>query len=303
MPSLKEVKTRITSVTSTQKITKAMKMVAASKLRKAQVKMINIRPYTEKLNYILNNISQNKEDDHLNKFQLQREVKKVLIIVVTSDRGLCGAFNNNICKAVISHIENKYNPDNISTDITLMCIGKKGLDYFSRRSYEIIGDYMKLFQNLNFFEAKKAAGFVFNGFLNDDFQAVDLIYNEFKNVAAQIIRTEQFLPVVELIDDRLISTKTDNEQDMSNIDYIFEPTNQQILEKLIPHSLIINFYKALLESNAAEHGARMTAMDQATDNADDLLKDLKLSYNRARQTNITTEILEIVGGAEAIASN
>ena len=320
MPNLKEVKSRIASVISTQQITKAMKMVAASKLRRAQDKMLHIRPYAERLNDILGSISQGKSDDHINEFQLKRDVKKILIIVVTSDRGLCGAFNSNIYKAVATHIQNKYNKAHSSSEgegrgeITLMCIGKKGWDYFSksmsralaRERVEIVGDYVKLFSNLDFIEVKKATDHILNGFLNDDFQIVDIIYNEFKNVAAQIIRTEQFLPIVEnSLPHTIKGVDGKQESGQANktnpeVDYIFEPSRKQIMNALIPYSLRIRFYKALLESNAAEHGARMTAMDQATDNAEEILSDLRLTYNRTRQAAITKEILEIVGGAEAL---
>ncbi|MCH8318185.1 MAG: F0F1 ATP synthase subunit gamma, partial [Bacteroidetes bacterium] len=308
MPNLKEVKSRIASIISTQQITKAMKMVAASKLRRAQDKILHIRPYAERLNDILGSISQGKSDDHINEFQLQRDVKKILIIVITSDRGLCGAFNSNIYKAVVTHIQNKYNKapspsgdtsrsnrgEGVEGEVTLMCIGKKGWDYFSKRRYEIAADYVKLFNNLNFIEAKKATDHIFNGFLNDDFQIVDIIYNEFKNVAAQIIRTEQFLPIVENSLPHTTKGVDGGQESGLAVDYIFEPSRKQIMNALIPYSLRIRFYRALLESNAAEHGARMTAMSQATDNAEEILKDLRLTYNRTRQAAITKEILEIV---------
>jgi F-type H+-transporting ATPase subunit gamma len=294
MPSLKEVRLRIQSINSTQQITKAMKMVAAAKLRRAQDAIIQMRPYTQRLQTILQNISSQLEDNTANPFADEREPARILIVVITSDRGLAGAFNANITKAVGSLLDGKYASQVAAGNVTLLTIGKKGNDFFGRRKYPLNSDYATLFSSLNFNQVRRVAEFVMDGFLARRFDRVELVYNEFKNVATQIIRTEQFLPIVEVKNE---SQKT------SAINYIFEPSEKEIFAELIPKTLKIQFYKALLESNASEHGARMTAMDKATDNAKELLKDLKLVYNRTRQAAITKEILEIVGGAEALASN
>ena len=294
MASLKEVRGRIISVNSTQQITKAMKMVAAAKLRRAQDNIIKIRPYAEKLNTILNNLSETLDDSSDNPFSAEREVKHVLIVVVTSDRGLAGAFNANVVKGTMSLINEKYKAQAKAGNITVLCIGKKGFDFFTKKDMKVIGDFSTTFLNLTFDNARKAAEFAMNGFVNNVYDRVEIVYNEFKNVATQIIRQEQFLPI------KREKTSVKNVK-AANVDYIFEPSKEEIVAQLIPKSLKIQFYKSLLESNASEHGARMTAMDKATDNAKELLKELKLTYNRTRQAAITKEILEIVGGAEALA--
>jgi F-type H+-transporting ATPase subunit gamma len=294
MASLKEVRGRIISVNSTQQITKAMKMVAAAKLRRAQDNIVKIRPYAEKLNTILNNLSETLDDSADNPFSAEREVKNVLIVVVTSDRGLAGAFNANVVKGTMSLINEKYKAQAKAGNIIVLCVGKKGFDFFSKKDMKVIGDFSSTFLNLTFENARKAAEFAMNGFVNNEYDRVEIVYNEFKNVATQIIRQEQFLPI------KREKTIVKNVK-TANVDYIFEPSKEEIVSQLIPKSLKIQFYKALLESNASEHGARMTAMDKATDNAKELLKELKLTYNRTRQAAITKEILEIVGGAEALA--
>ena len=290
MANLKEVKERIKSVSSTQQITKAMKMVAAAKLRRAQDRIVQMRPYSEKLASILANVSSGNDDEGVNTYSVEREVKKVLIVPVTSDRGLCGAFNSNIFKGV----RNLLNQDAMSgVDVTIMPIGKKSYDFFKKSKHTLIDDHWSVFGDLNFDVVRAAAEHVMNAFESGEFDQVYLVYNEFKNVATQIIRTEQFLPIV----------ATESEETTTNSDYLYEPSKDFIVEELIPKSLKIQFYKAVLESNASEHGARMTAMGKATDNAGELLKDLKLTYNRTRQAAITKEILEIVGGAEALAAD
>ncbi|MDO1448585.1 ATP synthase F1 subunit gamma [Rhodocytophaga aerolata] len=294
MPSLKEVRLRIQSINSTQQITKAMKMVAAAKLRRAQDAIIQMRPYTQRLQTILQNISSQLEDEASNPYAEEREPNKVLLVVITSDRGLAGAFNANVTKAVNSLLTGKYASQAAAGNVQLLTIGKKGNDFFGRRKYPLNSEYATLFSSLNFNQARRVAEFAMDGFLARRFDRVELVYNEFKNVATQIIRTEQFLPIVEV---------KNESQKASTTNYIFEPSEKEIFAELIPKTLKIQFYKALLESNASEHGARMTAMDKATDNAKELLKDLKLIYNRTRQAAITKEILEIVGGAEALASN
>ncbi len=293
MANLKEVKGRIQSVTSTQQITKAMKMVAAAKLRRAQDRIIQMRPYSQKLSAIIQNVSAGVDSSKIsNPYAEEREVNKVLLVVVTSDRGLCGAFNSNIMKATKKHIAEKYADVETQGGLTILPVGKKAYEHFAKRGYNVIDTYAHLFHDLDFAHVMEAAEFAMTGFVNGDFDQVDLIYNEFKNVATQILNTEQFLPIVQ--------SETEEEVPEEN-DYIYEPSQKFIFSEIIPKSLKIQFYKALLESNASEQGARMTAMDQATDNAGELLKELRLTYNRTRQAAITKEILEIVGGAEALA--
>ena len=295
MANLKEVKNRISSVISTQQITKAMKMVAAAKLRRAQDSIIQMRPYANKLSVILSNVSSGVDHDLENVYAEQKPIERVLLVVVSSDRGLCGAFNSNVFKGALSLIEEKYQEQKNNENIYILPIGRKSLDFFKKKDFQLIDDYAELFGDLNFDDARKAAEFAMDGFKNGDYDVVEIIYNEFKNVATQILRREQFLP--------LIPNDSHAETDVSNLDYIFEPSKETIVKELIPKSLKIGFYKALLESNASEQGARMTAMDKATENANELLKELKLTYNRTRQAAITKEILEIVGGAEALSNN
>lgn len=291
MANLKEVRTRIQSVKSTQQITKAMKMVAASKLRKAQDAILQMRPYVKKLYGILENASASLEGTHQSEYSIEREIKKVLVVVVTSDKGLCGAFNTNAIKAALSLIDENYRNQETNGQLWILPIGKKAYDYFQKRNYQVVDNYKDIFTDLSFDKAKEAAEFVMDGFLKDDFDVVELVYNEFKNVATQILRADQFLPIVNVEKEEKIKRPTD---------YIFEPSIEYIIKVMIPSTLKVQFYKAILESNASEHGARMTAMDQATENAGELLKDLRLVYNRTRQAAITKEILEIVGGAEAL---
>jgi len=291
MANLKEVRTRIQSVKSTQQITKAMKMVAASKLRKAQDAILQMRPYVQKLYGILENATANLDGEHQSAYSVQREIKRVLIVVVTSDRGLCGAFNSNIIKASLASIKEKYQDQEANNALWIMPIGRKAFDYFKKRNYQVVEDHYDIFGELTFERVKEAAQFAMDGYINGDYDRVELIYNEFKNVATQILQVEQFLPIAE---------QEKEEKEDHQTDYIFEPSIEYIVEEMIPRTLKVQFYKAVLESNASEHGARMTAMDQATDNAGELLKDLRLVYNRTRQAAITTEILEIVGGAEAL---
>lgn len=293
MANLKEVRNRIDSISSTQQITKAMKMVAAAKLKRAQDNIIQMRPYAQKLGEILTNVSSSASEGVETAYSASRPVEKVLIVVVTSDRGLCGGFNSSIFKAVNAVIDDKYKAQHETGNLELLAVGKKGLEFFERRNYTINSDYSTLFSDLSFDNAKEAAEYAMNAYEEGVYDEITIVYNEFKNVAVQIVRTEQFLPIVE-------SEKEEGSE--SNMDYIFEPSQEFIVKELIPKSLKIQFYRALLESNASEHGARMTAMDKATDNAGEMLKDLKLVYNRTRQAAITTEILEIVGGAEALAN-
>ena len=295
MANLKEVKNRITSVQSTQQITKAMKMVAASKLRRAQERIEKLRPYAEKLNTILQNVSSGTEVDIA--YATQREVNRVLVVVITSDRGLCGGFNNTVLKAATKLVEGKYANELEAGFVSIMPIGKRANEYFTKRNFHLVDDYTNMFQNLDFDTAKKAPEFAMESFINEKFDQVELVYNEFKNVATQLLRIEQFLPIV-----AEESNTSETKVTEAETEYLFEPSKEFIIEDLVPKSLKIKFYKAILESNAAEHGARMTAMGQATDNAGELLKELKLTYNRTRQAAITTEILEIVAGAQALKS-
>ena len=293
MANLKEVKTRITSVVSTQQITKAMKMVAAAKLRKSQERITQMRPYALKLNSILQNVSSNSDSDFENVYGTEREIKNVLLIVVTSDRGLCGAFNSNVFKRTLKLIEENYSSQYNSGNLSILPVGKKAADYFIKRKYNVVSEHSDLFTRLSFDNVKVAAEETMKAFADGTYDRVDIIYNEFKNVATQVLNVEQFLPIAPV---------EEEEGSTDNVDYIFEPSIDFIVEELIPKSLKIQFYKALLESNASENGARMTAMDQATENAGELLKELRLTYNRTRQAAITKEILEIVGGAEALGS-
>ncbi|EMR01814.1 ATP synthase F1 subunit gamma [Cesiribacter andamanensis] len=290
MPNLKEVKNRIVSVTSTQQITKAMKMVAAAKLRRAQESIMQMRPYAQKLNEILQNVSTAQVETP---YAEQREVQNILVIAVTADRGLSGAFNTNIFRRVRIMLEEELSSYQAKGTLEIMPIGKKGVDFFKRREVRTDNSFGTLFSRLSFDEARAVAEHAMQGFVEGRYDKVLVVYNEFKNVATQIVRTEQLLPIV--------PAEPTTDAPISNIDYIFEPTKEEIVTELIPKSIKVQFYKMLLESRASEEGARMTAMDKATDNAGELLKELKLMYNRTRQAAITKEILEIVGGAEALA--
>ena len=273
---------------STQQITKAMKMVSAAKLRRAQEKIVQMRPYSQKLTAILNNVSAASEGDSDIVFAAKREVKKVLLVPITSDKGLCGAFNTNILKATNTAIKEQF-PD---AEISILPIGKKSYEYYKKLDYSLVDAYFGMYQQLSFDVVKEAATYAMNGFLAGDYDQVVLVFNEFKNVATQVVRVEQFLPMAPQEVESASPAETD---------YLLEPSRTYIIEELVPISLRIQFYKAVLESNASEHGARMTAMDKATENAGELLKELKLMYNRTRQAAITNEILEIVAGANALA--
>ncbi len=293
MANLKEVRNRIQSVNSTQQITKAMKMVAAAKLRRSQDAITQMRPYAQRLSLMLQNISASIDDNVENPYAVERTVNKVLLVVVTSDRGLAGAFNANIIKATNNLISEKYAVQAQSGNVHLLTVGKKGLDFFGKRNHTVHREFTGIFTALSFGAARQAAEFAMDGFVKGSYDRVEIIYNEFRNVATQIIRTERFLP----IQSAPVST-----QKQTKADYIYEPSKEEIFKELVPKSLKIQFYKTLLDSNASENGARMMAMDKATENAKELIKELKLVYNRTRQAAITKEILEIVGGAEALSS-
>ena len=291
MANLKEVKQRIISVSSTQQITKAMKMVAAAKLRKAQDKIVQMRPYSQKLTSILNNVAAAMGSELQISYAENREVRNVLIIAMTSDKGLCGAFNSNIIKATVQLTTGTFKDKNV----TVLPLGKKAFEFFGRRSYSVISGYSDIFNNLSFENVREIAMTAMNSFTSGEFDQVVLVYNHFRNVATQDVTVEQFLPMQGAdLGDSVKSSQTD---------YVLEPSPQYIVEELVPTSLKTQFYKAVLESNASEHGARMTSMDKATENAGELLKDLKLMYNRSRQAAITNEILEIVAGANALEGN
>lgn len=291
MANLKEVRNRIVSVSSTQQITSAMKMVSAAKLRRAQEAVTQMRPYSNKLKELLENLTANSggSDDVYSK---QREVKNVLLVVITSNRGLCGGFNANVIKAATRLAREEHK----GCKVSVLGIGKKGADYFKKTDFGIMESAMlrglnELFDNLTFANVAPVAEKVMQAFADGQFDRIELIYNQFKNAAVQITTVEQFLPFEVPV----------NQNKTKTLDYIFEPDVEEIIADLIPRSLKTTLFKALLDSLASEHGARMTAMHKATDNAGSLIKELKLTYNKARQAAITNEILEIVGGAEALA--
>lgn len=291
MANLKEVRIRIASVQSTQQITKAMKMVSAAKLKRATNAIIQLRPYATKLKEILGNLSASLENSS-SPFIQEREPNKVLIVVVSSNRGLAGAFNMNVIKTANNLIAEKYSEQLKKGNVSIVAIGKKSQDFYEKRSYNVIGNNNEVFSALTFENVTKITEAIMDGFIKGDFDRVEVVYNRFKNAAVQILTTEQLLPL----------PKTEEAADVktSNIDYILEPSQEEIVAQLIPKSVKIQLYKAVLDSHASEHGARMTSMDKATENAGDLLKALKLSYNQARQAAITTELTEIVSGAAAL---
>jgi len=292
MANLKEVRIRISSVQSTQQITKAMKMVSAAKLKRATNAIVQLRPYATKLKEILGNLSANLEGSSSPYIQ-EREPNKVLVVVVSSNRGLAGAFNMNVIKAANNLIAEKYSEQFKRGDVSIVSIGKKTQDFYEKRSYKVIGNNNNVYNELTFENVTKITDEIMAGFKRGDFDKVELVYNRFKNAAVQILTTEQLLP--------LPKTEVNKEEvKQHQIDYILEPSQEEIVKELIPKSIKIQLYKAVLDSHASEHGARMTSMDKATENAGDLLKALKLSYNQARQAAITTELTEIVSGAAAL---
>ena len=286
MANLKEIRLRITSVGSTMQITSAMKMVSAAKLKRAQDAIIQMRPYANKLTELLKNLSASLDNSDGGVYTQEREIKNVLLVTVTSNRGLCGGFNAYIIKKAKALINEDYTNANVS----VLSIGKKSSEHFTKNGFNVVSTHDALFGDLTFDNVAKVAEGIMEQFVEGDYDKVVLVYNQFKNAATQIIMTENFLPVQ--------AAENDSE---AVVDYIFEPTKQEIVEQLIPKSLKTQLFKAVLDSHAAEHGARMTAMHKATDNASELKKDLTLTYNKARQAAITNEILEIVGGAEALS--
>ena len=289
MAGLKEIRTRIASVKTTRQVTSAMKMVSAAKLKKAQDAILQIRPYAEKLQEILTSLSSSLENVEDSAYTQTREPKKVLLILVSSNRGLCGGFNSNISKKAIEVANTKYAQQLQLGNLDFMCIGKQGARQLKHRGYKVVADENDLFDALTFENVSNVAEECMKSFADKNYDRIELVYNQFKNAAVQVQAAEQFLPV-----------KMEESENNDNFDFIYEPSKEHIIQELIPRSLKIQFYKALLDSNAAEHGARMTAMHQATDNASDLIGSLTLEYNKARQAAITGEILEIVSGAEAL---
>jgi len=292
--NLKEVRERIKSVISTQQITKAMKMVSAAKLRRAQDAIVKMRPYAIKLNETLSNILSNTKGEGTSTFGVEREVKNVLIVVVTSNRGLAGAFNTNIIKAASALMDGKYAAQRDAGTIHVMGIGKKGLDYFKKRlpASHVNNTYVDLFSDLSYDNVVAIPNLLMHFFESEHYDAIEVCFSRFKNAGVQYAESDQFLPVPKMEQEEGAETKT--------ADYIFEPNKEQLLQELIPSILQTKFYRYVLDTHASEHGARMTAMDKATENADDLLRDLKISYNKARQEAITSELSEIVGGAAAL---
>ena len=290
---LKEVRERISSVQNTQQITKAMKMVSAAKLRKAQQAIQDMRPYAVKLNDMLRNILSNMEGDADVSFGKVREVHKACMVVITSNRGLCGAFNTNVIKAAVATIEEKYSAVRKNGQLSIICIGKKGFDFFRKR-YEdcnIVDDYVHLFDHLSYERIALVSQRLMDAFDRKEYDSIDIAYGHFRNAAVQYPVSESFLPVPPL---------KKNDKNSRKANYLFEPDKEELLSTLIPSILHTTFQKCVLDTHASEHGARMTAMDNATTNAEELMRDLRISYNKARQETITRELSEIVGGAAAL---
>jgi F-type H+-transporting ATPase subunit gamma len=302
MATLREIRGRISSVKSTQKITKAMKMVAAAKLRRAQDAVISARPYARTMKNILRDLAA-VVDVTANPLFTGRPPEKVVVVVLTSDRGLCGAFNTNIIKAAIAHIQKEYPAQHAAGNVKLACVGKKGADFFTKNGYAVEGKYAGIFAALAFGNAREITSALTTAFLEGRCDRVDIVFNEFKSIIQQQLVIDRFLPIpvgaVTATGATPVGTAAGAKPPA---DYIFEPSGEQLLATLVPKHLNFQMWRMLLESNAAEQGARMTAMDNATTNASDLIRDLQLSYNKARQASITKELLEIVSGAEALTN-
>ena len=292
MANLKAIRVRISSVKSTRQITSAMKMVSAAKLRKAQDKIVRLRPYVNKLQEILAGLSQSLADAEVeNIYGRVSDPEKVLIVVITSNRGLCGAFNANVIREARRIISEKYADQYRKGNLRLLTIGKKGYDYFKKQQAKLLPEQNNLLYNPSFENVSHVADEIMNSFIAGEFDRVELVYNQFKNAAVQYLTSELFLPV---------TAGPEKKKSGENVDYIYEPTQEDIVKDLIPKSLKIQFYKAVLDSFVAEHGARMTAMHKATDNATNMVRELTLQYNKARQAAITNQILEVVSGAESL---
>lgn len=299
MASLKEVRIRIASVISTQQITKAMKMVSAAKLRRAQNAIVQMRPYAVKQNEMLSNILSNLEGDAETTFGIERNIENACMVVVTSSRGLCGAFNTNVIKAAVATINEKYATQRDNGKLTIVCLGKKGYDAMRRRypNANIVADYVDIYSALSFEKVKVVAQMLMDGFEAKKFDHITVAYGRFRNAAMQFPEAEQFLPVKKIVPTQ---KNTEGGAKKRNADYVFEPDKVTLLEELVPSILQTTFYKCVLDTHASEHGARMTAMDKATENANELLKNLRINYNKARQESITKELSEIVGGVAAL---
>lgn len=292
MANLKEVRLRIASVQSTQQITKAMKMVSAAKLKRATNAILQLRPYATKLRDILGNLSATLEQTS-SPFTHEREAKKVLVVVIASNRGLAGAFNMNVIKATNQLLSGKYKSQFDAGNVSLICVGKKVQDFFEKRNFKVLGNHNELFSDLSFENVTLITDEIMQRYAKGEFDVVEVVYNRFKNAAVQFTTVEQLLPLIK-------DEKEDHTAKALEVEYILEPSKAEIVEELIPKTIRIQLYKAVLDSHASEHGARMTSMDKATENAGELLKNLKLSYNQARQAAITTELTEIVSGAAAL---
>ena len=285
MANLKEIRARISSVGSTMQITSAMKMVSAAKLKRAQDAILQMRPYSDKLTELLNNLISSIDSSENNIYSKKRKLNSVLLVTITSNRGLCGGFNSFIIKQAKALIKNEYK----NTNVSILSIGKKSSEHFTKNSFNVVGTYDDLLSDITYDGTCKIAEKIMIEFVDGKYDKVVLVYNQFKNAATQIVKSENFLPL-----------KNEEKEQERPFNYIFEPSQESIVEELIPRSLKTQLFKAVLDSNASEHGARMTAMHKATDNASELKKELTLTYNKARQAAITGEILEIVGGAEAL---
>ncbi len=291
MANLKEIRNRIASVSSTQQITSAMKMVSAAKLRKAQEAIQQMRPYAEQLRVILSYLSGAIKDEEDDPYGVERELQRILVVIITSNRGLCGGFNSQVIKHAIQLVHEEYATLMRQNSVDFFSIGKRGSEYLRKNQFQVVGQKNELFDQLDFENVMPVAEKIMDDYVLRKYDRILLVYNQFKNAAVQVLTVEQFLPVVH----------PEHEDDSGfAINYIFEPSKEFIVRELIPRSLKIQFYKALLDSHAAEHGARMTAMHKATDNATEIIRDLRQTYNKARQASITNEILEIVSGAEAL---
>lgn len=288
--TLKEVRNRIGSVKNTQQITQAMKLVSAAKLRRAQDAITRMRPYAEKLQEMLSNIVSGADVESANVLSRAREVEKVLLITITSDRGLCGGYNHGLIKLTKQQIAEKYAEQNKKGNVTILPLGKKGMEHFKKNGFKVIDRFWGIFSDLTFDHVSEVSRYATNAFINGEYDRVDVIYSEFRNAAMQTFRVEQFLPI----------EKSEQKEGETKADFIFEPDRETLIQELMPKILNTQLFKSVLDGHASEHGARMTAMDKATDNADELLKELKITYNRARQAAITTELTEIVSGAAAL---
>jgi len=292
MPGLKEVRIRIASVNTTKQVTSAMKMVSAAKLRRAQTAILKLRPYANKLNELIVNLSSSADVSDEVVYFNKRIEKKVLLVVVSSNRGLCGAFNSNIMKAAVAHVNENLSGHYQGGTLDIITIGRKATEFFSKRKYNVVENLDSIYERLSYESAGAIAEKLMDLFAKGTYDRIDLVYNQFKNAVTQILKVEPFLPIRK--------PETAENKAKTNIDYIFEPSQEEILTDLVPRSLKIQIYKAILDSWASEQGARMSAMQKASDNADELIKSLKLSYNKARQASITREIIEIVSGVNAL---